>query len=135
MSAELPALLAAAERVARFMETLDEAHLRDAFAEEVFLVENFPPHVFTGPEAVRRWADGFRTHVRGTTGLRHAFGTPLDARVGGDRAYLSIPTTWTFEAGGDRFTETGGWAFVMVRRAGTWRVGAYGWAPTSLRAG
>jgi hypothetical protein len=135
VSTELPALVAAAERVARFMETLDDADREGAFARDVVIVENFPPHVFSGPEAVRRWADGFRAHVRGATGLRHAFGAPIDASVSGDRAYLSIPTTWTFEAGGERFTETGGWAFVMVRRGGTWLVGAYGWAPTGLRAG
>jgi hypothetical protein len=135
VSTELPALLAAAERLARFMETLDDADREGAFADDVIIVENFPPHVFSGRDAARRWADGFRAHVRGATGLRHAFGTPLDASVSGDRAYLSIHTTWTFQAGGEQFTETGGWAFVMARHGGAWRVGAYGWAPTGLRAG
>jgi hypothetical protein len=49
VSTELPALVAAAERVARFMETLDDADREGAFARDVVIMENFPPHVFSAP--------------------------------------------------------------------------------------
>ena len=53
------------------------------------------------------------------------------AAVTGDRAYLSMPTTWTGVEQGRAFTESGGWAFALVREDGAWRVCGYGWAPTA----
>ncbi len=129
---ETPALLAAARRVARFMETLADEGLAGAFAPtDVVIVENFPPFVFAGPGAVERWAAAFRLHVHGVHGLRHAFEEPFEAVVSGERAYLSLPTTWTGVEQGRAFTERGGWAFALVRVDGAWRVCGYGWAPTA----
>jgi hypothetical protein len=129
---ELQLLVAAARRVARFMESRAEADLAGTFAASgVVIVENFAPFVFEGPDAVERWAAGFRAHVAGVEGLRHGFDEPFEAVVAGDRAYLSLPTTWTGVERGREFTESGGWAFVLVREGETWRVAGYGWAPTT----
>jgi len=130
--AELLALVAAARRVARFMESRDDADLAGTFATTgVVIVENFAPFVFEGPGAVQRWAAGFRAHVAGVDGLRHGFDEPFEAVLGGDRAYLSLPTTWTGVERGRAFTERGGWAFVLAREEEAWRVAGYGWAPTT----
>ncbi len=129
---ETPPLVAAAGRVARFMETLDDVDLAGAFASTgVAIVENFSPFIFDGPGAVERWAAAFRLHIRGVHRLRHAFAEPFEAAVTGDRAYLSMPTTWTGVEQGRAFTESGGWAFALVREDGAWRVCGYGWAPTA----
>lgn len=128
---ETPALLVAARRVARFMETLADEDLAGAFAAtDVVIVENFSPFVFQGPGAVARWAAAFRSHVSGVGDLRCAFDEPFEAVVDGDRAYLSLPTTWKGVEQGRPFTERGGWAFALVREDGAWRVCGYGWAPT-----
>jgi hypothetical protein len=133
---EVPALVAGARRVARFMETLDDAGLAGAFAStDVVIVENFPPFVFHGAGAVERWAAAFRAHIRDLGELRHVFDAPFEAVVSGERAYLSLPTTWTGMAQGRAFTERGGWAFALVQEGGAWRVGGYGWAPTSRADG
>ncbi len=98
-------------------------------------MENFPPFVFQGPGAVARWAAAFRSHVGNVRDLRHAFDEPFEAVVDGDRAYLSLPTTWTGVEQGRPFTERGGWAFALVREGGAWRVCGYGWAPTARAPG
>jgi hypothetical protein len=129
---ETLALVAASRRVARFMETLDDVDLAGAFASTgVVIVENFSPFIFDGPGAVERWVAAFRFHIHGVHHLRAAFAEPFEAVVAGDRAYLSLPTTWTGVEQGRAFTERGGWAFALVREGGAWRVCGYGWAPTS----
>lgn len=120
------------ERIARFIETLDASYLKKTFAGmNVTIIENFAPYVFTGPAAARRWQAGFRAHGRGLSGLLHAFGQAQDFSVEGDRAYFSLPTKWTGRTDGRKFSEQGGWAFVLVRQGRQWRVQSYGWAVTS----
>ncbi len=138
MPADQPELemLALAHRLARFIVGAADGPPADIFAAgEVTIVENFPPFVFAGPGAAEAWADGMRDHVAGLADLRHEFAAACDFRHVGDRAYFSLPTTWRGLARGRRFTETGGWSFVLVREAGAWRVRAYGWAVTSMIVG
>jgi hypothetical protein len=126
-------IMAPIERIVRFMETLDSQFLNDSFAGgEVVLIENFPPYVFEGGDAVARWATGFAEHAKNIRDLRHSFGDPHDFHQDGELAFLSLPTTWRGTIGARSFIETGGWAFVLVKHAGSWRVRNYGWAVTSV---
>jgi SnoaL-like domain len=126
-------IMAPIERIARFMETLDSQFLDDAFAGgEVVLIENFSPYVFEGSDAVARWAKGFAKHAKNIGDLRHSFGDAQDFHLDGELAFLSIPTTWRGTIGASSFIETGGWAFVLVKHAGGWRVRNYGWAVTGI---
>ncbi len=126
-------IMAPIERIARFMESLDSQFLNEAFADgEVVLIENFPPYVFEGGDAVARWAKGFAEHAKNITELRHSFGNPHDFQLDGELAFLSLPTTWRGTIGASSFIETGGWAFVLVKHAGGWRVRNYGWAVTGI---
>ena len=126
-------IMAPIERIALFMETLDSQFLDDAFAdEEVVLIENFPPYVFEGADAVVRWAKGFAEHAKNISELRHSFGAPHDFHMDGELAFLSLPTTWHGKVGASSFIETGGWAFVLVKNARGWRVRNYGWAVTGI---
>jgi len=99
---------------------------------EVVLIENFPPYVFEGSDAVARWAKGFAKHAKNMEELRHSFGDPQDFHLDGELAFLSLPTTWRGTIGASSFIETGGWAFVLVKHAGGWRVRNYGWAVTGI---
>ena len=128
-----PAMLAAVERVAAFIETGGAASLERTFADgEVTIVENFPPHVFAGPDAVATWSGAMREHLQGATGLRHKFGRAQDFSRTGDDVFFSLPTSWRGFHQGKAFVEDGGWAFVLRRQGGGWRVRGYGWAVTRL---
>jgi len=126
-------MIAAAARLAHYMETRDAGDLADVFAGEgVTIIENFAPHVFVGGDAVTSWAAGYGEHARALSELKHAFGEPQDFTSDGERAFFTLPTTWTGLQDGRRFSERGGWAFVLSRRGEAWRVQGYGWAVTEF---
>jgi len=121
------------ERLTTFMERLDDAQLEEIFTNsDVTIIENFAPFIFKGPDAVSDWAEGMRAHLRDVTDLRHTFGARHDFSVQGDRAFFTLRTTWTGTAGGQSFSEEGGWSFVLVEKGGEWRIQAYGWAVTEM---
>ena len=129
-------MLAPIEALARFVATGDEMGLRDAFcAEGLVVVENFAPFVFEGPDAFARWRDGFRGHVEvdELSQLQWRFGEAQDFAHEGEVAYFVLPTTWTGRTHGRAFSEDGGWAFVLERDAGRWRIRSYAWAVTAKR--
>ena len=103
----LPEMLAPAERVARFIETLDSTTTEDTFADsEVTIIENFAPYRFAGSHAVGDWMVGMTAHRAGTSNLSHVFGAPQDFSQTGDHVFFSLPTTWTGLLGNRPFTET-----------------------------
>ena len=83
--------MAPIERIARFMETLDYQFLDDAFAGgDVVLIENFPPYVFKGGDAVARWAKGFAEHAKNISGPPTFFRRPARFSLG-RRARVPFP--------------------------------------------
>jgi RimJ/RimL family protein N-acetyltransferase len=124
-------MIAAAERVAAIIAGGALASPRDAFADHnVTIIENFAPYVFEGSGSVERWSEQMRAHLTGVTTLRHTFGPAQDFSRTGDEAYFSLPTNWRGLKHGKPFVEDGGWAFVLTRQGGLWRVRGYGWAVT-----
>ena len=128
-----PSMLAPAERVARFIETLDPTAIEDAFADsDVTIIENFAPYRFAGSHAVEDWTAGMTAHRAGTSNLSHVLGAAQDFSRTGNRVFFSLPTTWTGLNRNRPFTETGGWAFVLLEQRDGWRVQSYGWAVTTF---
>ncbi len=129
-----PAILAPIEKVAQFIETGNEALLTAFASQGVVIIENFAPHLFEGEDAVKRWSQKILSWHKPPSDLvlKHRFGEPQDLRVEENLAFVSLPTHWTISEGGDSFEEDGGWAFVLVRENGEWRVRCYGWAVTFI---
>lgn len=131
-----PALLAPIEKIARFIETGDKAFLSAFASEGVVIIENFPPHLFQGADAVERWSQNIIAWHEPPSDLvlKHSFGTVQDLRVDEEAglAFLSIVTHWVIEEGDESFEEDGGWAFVLVKEDDAWKVRSYGWAVTFI---
>ena len=124
-----PAMMAAPEALARFLETGDTTLLDGVFSDgEVVILENFPPHVFTGQFGLAEWKALMARHVGAIEALRHAFEPPQDFGVTGDVVHFTLPTRWRGVRDGKPFSERGGWTFVQVREGGRWRIRSYGWA-------
>ena len=126
------AMLEPIEKIARFIATGEEACLSAFATRDVVILENFAPHLFSGPDAVARWAAGMREHAKTLAGLKHRFGAPQDFTGDGRHVFFSLPTHWQGTTHGRPFHEDGGWSFLLVKEQGGWRVKSYGWAVTRL---
>jgi hypothetical protein len=129
MTAPDAAMMAAPEALARFLETADASRLDGVFSTgDVTILENFPPHVFTGQDGLAHWRELMTRHVGAIADLRHDFGAPQDFGVTSEVVHFTLPTRWSGVHQGRPFTELGGWTFVQVREGGGWRIRSYGWA-------
>jgi hypothetical protein len=126
-------MMAGPEAIACFIETGEAAILADTFADDgVVIFENFAPFLFAGPGAVGRWTAAMTEHLAASAELKHSFGPARDFAVAGEAAYFSLPTHWRGLVGERPFSESGGWAFGLVRIGDQWRVKTYAWAVTEL---
>jgi len=132
MTAPDAAMLEPVNKIARFIAGGGDENLSAFASEGVAILENFAPYLFTGPGAVTGWARAMRAHAEHLRDMVHSFGPAQDFASDGARAYFSLPTHWTGISRSVRFAEDGGWAFVLVREAGGWRVRHYGWAVTGI---
>jgi hypothetical protein len=134
-----PEMTAPVLAVARFMAKGEEHGLADHFAtgEDVVILENFAPFLFTGPDAFDRWREGFIAHARllDLDGLVFEIGHAQDFAQRDDRAFFTLPVRWRGVALGHPFDERGGWSFVLVREGRRWRILSYAWAVTSKSTG
>ena len=122
-------MMAAVYRVAQFIETGGVSSSNQILATgHVTIIENFRPYLFSGPKAVKSWSRQMREHLVGVTALRYNFDRAHDFSRDGDQVFFSLPTTWQGLDHGKPFTEKGGWAFVLTKQDGEWRVRDYGWA-------
>jgi hypothetical protein len=127
-----PDMLIPAKQIMQFMETRDPTVLVGAFASEnSVIIDSFSPYVFQGTNAVSKWANGFITHAKDLTDLRHTFGKPQEYSSDGKTAFLSLPITWEGMSNNKPFHEMGGLALILVNIQGQWKIQNYGWAVTS----
>jgi hypothetical protein len=127
------AMMAGPETLARFLETADEGVLAGVFSTgDVTILENFPPHLFTGQPGLDHWRGLMARHVGAIADLRHTFGQAQDFVRTGGTVYFSLPTRWTGVRDGKPFEEHGGWSFLLALEGGAWRIRSYGWSVTSF---
>src|SRR4051812_46335371 len=108
------AMMAGPETLARFLKTADPSVLHGVFSTaDVVILENFPPHVFTGQEGLTRWRDLMARHVGAISDLRHAFGPAQDFVRTADTVYSPCPPA--------------GPAFVTASRSTSMAVGRSFW--------
>ena len=87
------------------------------------------PFVWTGSTAFDDWIGtlGRSEAARGRTDGHVVFGPATRETVEGDRAYVYMPSRYTFKQGGRPMRETGTITFALVKQANAWKIAAWAW--------
>ena len=98
-------------------------------ADPMILDEPTAPFAWSGPTAFEDWiaALGRSEAAAGKTGGQVALGAVTRASVMGDRAYIVVPSTYTFQQAGRTMRETGTMTFALLKQGDDWKIKAWTW--------
>jgi ketosteroid isomerase-like protein len=95
------------------------------------VLDGLAPHVWQGPTACRDWYRDVLAagEKEGASGYFVTLGEPRHVDVTGDRAYVVVPTTMTFNVHGKEVMQSGSTFTVALQKlAHGWRISAWAWA-------
>lgn len=102
-----------------------------ACADETSILDEFPPHEWHGSGACLKWMGDYDADAKknGITDGLVTLGAPKHLDVNGDRAYVVIPSSYTFKMKGKPMKETGSmFTFALHKGASGWRITGWSWA-------
>jgi ketosteroid isomerase-like protein len=101
-----------------------------ALTADATMLDEFPPHAWSGPDALKRWLADFEAANKAghVTGGKVKLGDPIVAEATGDVAYVVASATETYKQNGVRMAETARMVFALRREGGTWKIAAWAWA-------
>ena len=111
----------------------DFASAMAACSETTAIIDEFPPHSWSGPGACQAWADAFdadakKNHI---TNGKVILGKPSHFESTSDYAYVVIPSNYTFKQRGKPMSEPGSiFTFALQKGAAGWAITAWSWATT-----
>lgn len=100
------------------------------------IIDEVGPHLWTGPKAFDGWlADVAKSDAaEGKTDGQVALNTPTREVVSGDRAYVIVPSTYTFKQKGKILHEIAQMTFVLTKVSSDWKIAAWTWTgPEDVR--
>jgi ketosteroid isomerase-like protein len=120
--------------VRQFIDGFNTGNVEAAFAAyaagAVTIVDEFAPHIWTGPDAARQWADAYDKHAQatGVTDGKVTYGKPTRTEVYGDVAYVILPTVYLYKEHGKPLQEEGQMTVVLNHDAGNWKIRSWTWS-------
>ena len=109
----------------------DTASAMAACSETTAIIDEFPPHVWSGAGACQQWADSFDVDAKknGITNGRVILGKPSHFEMTGDHAYVVIPSNYTFKQKGKAMSEPGSiFTFGLQKGADGWVITGWTWS-------
>lgn len=102
-----------------------------ACAEQMSIIDDFPPHEWHGKGAFSRWVKDYEAFGKknGLTDALAKLGKPRHVDVTGDRAYVVVPVNFTYKQNGKPMKQTGSlvtWALHKTRAG--WRITGWAWS-------
>jgi hypothetical protein len=101
-----------------------------ACADQVSIIDEFPPHEWHGAGACTAWMEDYETYAKtnGVTDGVVTLGQPWHIDVTGARAYVVAPATFSSKHNGKPSTETGAaFIFALQKGATGWRITGWAW--------
>ena len=122
--------------IRQFIDGFNTGDVKSAYAAyasgDIVIVDEFAPHLWTGPHAAPDWAADYDKHAQ-ATGVSDGsvkYGSPTRTEVEGDFAYVVIPTAYNYKEHGQATTEDGQMTFVLHREHDVWKITAWTWTGT-----
>jgi hypothetical protein len=100
-----------------------------AYAPSASIIDEFPPHIWTGPSALQDWAKDFGadSQKHGVTEPVMTLEKPRHVTIEGDRAYAVIPALYAFKEQGKAVKEPGIFTFALQKLGADWKITAWSW--------
>jgi hypothetical protein len=116
-----------------FVAGLDTGTIETAAAvmtADATMIDEFPPHAWSGPDAFKRWLADFAAANKAANIVagKVKLGDPIVAEATGDVAYVVAAASETYKQNGVRMAETARMVFALRREGGTWKIAAWAWA-------
>jgi hypothetical protein len=120
--------------VRQFIDGFNSGDVQSAFAAyatgPITIVDEFAPHIWSGPNAAHEWADAYDNHAKatGVTDGKVTYGKPTRVEEVADAAYVVIPTVYLYKEHGKAIKEEGQVTAVLHRESGAWKIRAWIWS-------
>jgi len=128
---EASAVMATVHRFVDDFDAGDLAKAAQSCADELSIVDDFPPHEWHGPGALAAWAADYAALEKqeGITDGIVTVGAPRHVDVTGERAYVVAPAEFTCMLNGQRVEQTG-CTFTVALKQGPdgWRITGWAWS-------
>lgn len=119
--------------VRQFIDGFNSGDVQSAFATyatgTITIVDEFAPHIWSGPNAAHEWADAYNKHAQatGVTDGKVTYGKPTRIEEVADAAYVVIPTVYLYKEHGKPIKEEGQVTAVLNRESGAWKIRGWTW--------
>ena len=120
--------------VKQFVDGFNKGDVKSALAtcaEQTSIIDEFPPYEWHGAGACSTWANDFDADAKknGITDTVVTLGTPRHVDITGDRAYVVVPTNYTYKQKGKPMKEIGSTMTLSLQKvAAGWRITGWAWA-------
>ena len=134
------ALAAASEQaevmapVHQFVDGFNKGDINSALAtcaDQVSVIDEFPPYQWSGPGACSTWAQAYDADSKknGVTDGQVTLGKPRHIDITADRAYVVVPANYTWKQNGKPMKEVGSTLTVALQKtASGWRITSWSWS-------
>ena len=95
----------------------------------ITIVDEFAPHIWSGPNAAHDWVDAYNKHAEatGVTDGKVTYGKTTRIEAVADAAYVVIPTVYLYKERGKSLKEEGQVTAVLNRESGAWKIRSWTW--------
>jgi len=102
---------------------------------DITIVDEFAPHLWTGPNAAQQWVADYDSHAK-ATGVSDGnvqWSAPTRSEIEGDLAYVIVPTIYLYKEHGKAMAEEGHLIFVLHAETG-WKIRSWTWTGVTPHA-
>lgn len=118
----------------QFIDAFNKGDMNAASATyangNITIVDEFAPHLWSGPHAGQDWATDFLKNAQamGVTDPKVTYGAAMRVQIEGDLAYVVMPTGYMYKLKGTPMEEKAQLVVVLHKETGGWKLRGWAWS-------